>query len=157
MYLCEIEKEQPLYTLELDRDDLLCPIAWAPWEDPVLAADGFTYTRNEIEQWLKDHDTSPTTGRELSCKLLIPNRFAKTAVGAFDLDLEDLCCPITSALWEDDPVLASDGFTYSRKAIEAWFKDRDTSPKTREKVLSKALIPNHFAKIALRWWKDQPP
>jgi hypothetical protein len=27
--------------------------------DPVIAADGYTYERESIDQWLKIHDTSP--------------------------------------------------------------------------------------------------
>ena len=35
-------------------------------------ADGFTYERSAIEQWLETHNTSPTTGVELESKQLIP-------------------------------------------------------------------------------------
>ena len=36
---------------------------------------------------------------------------------------DDLCCPITRELFHD-PVLASDGETYERKAIETWIAER---------------------------------
>ena len=36
-------------------------------------ADGHTYERSAIEQWLKTHNTSPTTGLELESKRLVPN------------------------------------------------------------------------------------
>ena len=35
-------------------------------------ADGFTYERSAIEQWLETHSTSPTTGVELVSKQLYP-------------------------------------------------------------------------------------
>ena len=35
-------------------------------------ADGFTYERRTIEQWLETHSTSPTTGAELVSKQLYP-------------------------------------------------------------------------------------
>ena len=35
-------------------------------------ADGHTYERSAIEQWLETHNTSPTTGVELESKQLIP-------------------------------------------------------------------------------------
>ena len=35
-------------------------------------ADGHTYERSAIEQWLEAHNTSPTTGVELESKQLIP-------------------------------------------------------------------------------------
>ena len=37
----------------------------------AVQADGFTYERSAIEQWLMTHDTSPTTGVELESKQLI--------------------------------------------------------------------------------------
>ena len=36
-------------------------------------ADGFTYERSAIEQWLENHNTSPKTGIELESKQLVPN------------------------------------------------------------------------------------
>ncbi|CAI5488077.1 unnamed protein product [Closterium sp. Naga37s-1] len=41
--------------------------------DPVVAADGFTYERRSIEEWLKTHDTSPSTHEPLPHKYLTPN------------------------------------------------------------------------------------
>ena len=40
----------------------VCPITQAVMEDPVMTADGHTYERAAIEQWLREHDTSPNTG-----------------------------------------------------------------------------------------------
>ena len=34
-------------------------------------ADGFTYERSAIEQWLENHNTSPKTGIELESKQLV--------------------------------------------------------------------------------------
>ena len=31
-------------------------------DDPVVAADGHTYNRKDIEDWFKEHNTSPNTG-----------------------------------------------------------------------------------------------
>jgi hypothetical protein len=42
-------------------------------DDPVVAADGHTYNREDIERWLKQHDTSPLTNEPLEHSLLIPN------------------------------------------------------------------------------------
>jgi hypothetical protein len=41
--------------------------------DPVVAADGHTYNRHDIENWLKQHNTSPHTNEPFEHKLLIPN------------------------------------------------------------------------------------
>ena len=44
-------------------DAFMCPITFALMDDPVLIADGMTYERRAIEQWLqKGNATSPLTG-----------------------------------------------------------------------------------------------
>ena len=54
-------------------------------------------------------------------------------------------CPITFGLMTD-PVIAEDGHTYEREAIEQWFVNHSTSPKTNLPLVSTNLIAN----IALR-------
>lgn len=59
---------------------------------------------------------------------------------------QNFLCPITQEEMKD-PVIARDGITYERTAIEKWFSlGHDTSPMTRQILTSHALIPN----IALR-------
>ena len=41
---------------------------------------------------------------------------------------KDLLCPLTLDLFED-PVVAVDGHTYERAAIEKWFQSKTTSPE----------------------------
>jgi hypothetical protein len=55
--------------------DLICPISRELFEDPVICAgDGQTYERKEIEEWLKNKNTSPfDTSKPLTSKTLIPN------------------------------------------------------------------------------------
>ncbi|EGD72194.1 hypothetical protein PTSG_00216 [Salpingoeca rosetta] len=53
---------------------------------------------------------------------------------------DNLCCPITFDLFVD-PVVASDGITYERAAIEAWLQDNRMSPLTRC-PMSRNLFPN---------------
>ena len=48
-----------------------------------------------------------------------------------------------------DPVVALDGHTYERRAIEQWFaRGRLTSPVTNLRLPSVALVPNHALKSA---------
>jgi len=54
-------------------DGLLCPITNELMEDPVLCADGHSYERTSIQEWLQSHHTSPLTGMTLEHKLLVPN------------------------------------------------------------------------------------
>ena len=54
-------------------------------------------------------------------------------------------CPITYEVMKD-PVIATDGYTYERSAIEEWFKYRQSSPMTSLLLSSKLLLPNHTLK-----------
>jgi hypothetical protein len=58
----------------------------------------------------------------------------------------DLCCSITCELMRD-PVIAADGNTYERAAIEQWLSTgAGTSPTTNEPLDNLTLIPNHMAR-----------
>ena len=41
-----------------------------------------------------------------------------------------------------DPVIAADGFTYERSAIEGWTARKNTSPMTNDELPHLGLIPN---------------
>ncbi|CAF2892778.1 unnamed protein product [Rotaria sp. Silwood2] len=56
-----------------------------------------------------------------------------------------LLCPLTMALFRD-PVLAQDGHTYEREAIEDWIRKNGTSPKTNQQLSLEHLYPNHLVK-----------
>ena len=49
-------------------------------EDQVIASDGITYNKHEIEEQFKKHDTSPKTGEILKSKGLIPNISIRNAI-----------------------------------------------------------------------------
>lgn len=65
---------------------------------------------------------------------------------------EAFLCPISFELM-DDPVVASDGHSYQRFAIEAWLEKNDTSPKTNM-AMDKRLIPNYSFRSLIDIWKD---
>jgi len=48
-----------------------------------------------------------------------------------------------------DPVIAADGHTYERSAIEIWLKKHDTSPLTNLRLPHKHLVPNYALKSLL--------
>ena len=50
---------------------LVCPITNELMTDPVFTMDGQTYERAAIEAWLRNHDTSPATGKPLPSKMLV--------------------------------------------------------------------------------------
>ncbi|KAK9866954.1 hypothetical protein WJX84_006924 [Apatococcus fuscideae] len=64
-----------------------------------------------------------------------------------------LLCPITQEVFED-PVVAADGFTFEREAIEAWLKQHNTSPMTNMQLPHTSLIPNHALRSAADDWRD---
>jgi len=61
---------------------------------------------------------------------------------------EVLRCPITYEKMKD-PVIAADGHTYERLAIEIWLKKHDTSPLTNLRLPHKHLVPNYALKALL--------
>ena len=58
---------------------------------------------------------------------------------------DSLICPITLELFRD-PVLALDGHTYERKAIEDWIRQNGTSPLTRQELSLGHLYSNLLVK-----------
>ncbi|CAM9205658.1 unnamed protein product [Ectocarpus sp. 8 AP-2014] len=54
---------------------------------------------------------------------------------------DEFSCPITRELMRD-PVIAADGHTYDREAIEMWLRNHDTSPKTGQPMEQLSLVPN---------------
>ena len=65
-------------------DDYVCPITAEIMTDPVSTADGFTYERAAITEWLRTKDTSPKTGATLESKALIPNYSLRSLIHAFN-------------------------------------------------------------------------
>ena len=82
----ELETELTAHQEELRRlkgilaergvpDGFICPLSLEIYEDPVMAADGFSYERREIEAWFaRGKRTSPKTNAELPHVMLVPNR-----------------------------------------------------------------------------------
>jgi hypothetical protein len=48
-----------------------------------------------------------------------------------------------------DPCIAVDGHSYERKAIEEWFRTKNTSPITNLPMASNELIENHSLRSAI--------
>lgn len=71
---------------------------------------------------------------------------------SFDLEedeIEAFVCPITHERLRD-PVVAADGYTYERVAIESWLSRNSTSPLTNLELEDKVLIPNLTLAQAMR-------
>lgn len=48
--------------------------------DPVIAADGHTYERAAVQQWLQTSSLSPVTSVPLTHTRLVPNFLVKSAI-----------------------------------------------------------------------------
>lgn len=58
-------------------------------------------------------------------------------------------CPITHELMRD-PVIAADGYSYEREAIQFWFDSgNDTSPMTNLQLPHTRLVANQTLRIAI--------
>ncbi|EOD08846.1 hypothetical protein EMIHUDRAFT_68076, partial [Emiliania huxleyi CCMP1516] len=65
----------------------------------------------------------------------------------------DFICPITTELMSD-PVMAADGHSYERSAIERWLATKSTSPMTGETLVHSFLAPNHTLRRQIREWEE---
>ena len=55
----------------------------------------------------------------------------------------------------NDPVMALDGHTYERCAIEKWLERRRRSPKTGEDLPGTMLLPNHSMRALIVEWREE--
>lgn len=63
--------------INIDNDDLICPITLELFQDPVRAQDGHVYERQAITQWIQEHGTSPLTRQPLQLDQLVPDEHIK--------------------------------------------------------------------------------
>jgi hypothetical protein len=70
--------------------------------------------------------------------------------------MDSFMCPITGEILLD-PVVASDGHTYSRAAIAKWFVQNQTSPLTGVRLTNLQLMPNHAMRKAIEEAREKLP
>ncbi|NWR99686.1 WSDU1 protein, partial [Motacilla alba] len=66
---------------------------------------------------------------------------------------DEFLCPITRELM-NDPVIATDGYSYEREAMENWLSNRRSSPMTNLPLHSLMLTPNRTLKMAISRWLE---
>jgi hypothetical protein len=81
--------------------------------------------------------------------MLKPRLFSNLSADAASAAAEDLFNDPITFEQMNDPVVASDGFTYERSTIEDWLRENDNSPTTGSELLTKELIPNNSLKRVL--------
>ncbi|XP_049335023.1 WD repeat, SAM and U-box domain-containing protein 1 isoform X1 [Astyanax mexicanus] len=69
---------------------------------------------------------------------------------------DEFLCPITHEIMKD-PVIAADGYSYEREAIESWINTKTrSSPMTNLPLQTTLLTPNRTLKMAIcRWTSSQ--
>ncbi|XP_031446703.1 WD repeat, SAM and U-box domain-containing protein 1 isoform X2 [Phasianus colchicus] len=77
-------------------DEFLCPITRELMKDPVIAADGYSYEKEAIENWISNkRRSSPMTNLPLPSLVLTPNRTLKMAISRW-LETQQKCGETTS-------------------------------------------------------------
>ena len=95
-------------------------------------------------------DDSKTTDDEEQIEdVSPPSRRPRHNAGVVDLTQAVQCPIMQDGLPMKDPVVAADGITYERAAIERWFTTRDTSPMTNMLLANKQLTPNYALKAVI--------
>ncbi|XP_041577617.1 WD repeat, SAM and U-box domain-containing protein 1 isoform X3 [Vulpes lagopus] len=91
----------------------------------------------------------------LRSKVLRKIEELRTKVKALSSGIPDeFLCPITRELMKD-PVIASDGYSYEKEAMENWIsKKKRTSPMTNLILPSMVLTPNRTLKMAISRWLE---
>ncbi|KAK1559465.1 hypothetical protein Q3G72_014780 [Acer saccharum] len=78
--LCE-KSRKVLETIANLPSYFICPILLEVMQDPVVAADGYTYEAEAMKGWLGSrHDTSPMTNLRLPYHQVIPNHSLRSAI-----------------------------------------------------------------------------
>ena len=65
--------------------------------------------------------------------------------------LQAFICPLTNTLMRK-PVTICDGSSFESDAIDEWLADKNYSPKTKLRLQTKTLVPNHSLRGAIEEW-----
>jgi uncharacterized protein len=72
-----------LHTPEVP-EDYICPLTLEIYNDPVVAADGHTYEREEIQKWIDSGKRlSPISGTRMNSKKLTPNHKMRSQISTW--------------------------------------------------------------------------
>ena len=85
---------------------------------------------------------------------LVSPSVTKTTKATIDIDIHHFICPLSGSLFQD-PVVCSDGHTYSRQAISSWMLENSKSPLTNSRLTNGLMIPNYHLKRLLDQFRKQ--
>ncbi|KAF2600195.1 hypothetical protein F2Q68_00012462, partial [Brassica cretica] len=101
----------------------ICPLLKRVMNEPCVAADGYTYDREAIQDWLRENDTSPVTNLPLPDKNILANYTLYSAIMEWKSTRPELV--------KDDP---SDNVQVHPNQMDAWGKDKDACETVRMNV-----------------------
>ncbi|CAL9244497.1 unnamed protein product [Arabidopsis halleri] len=82
------------------------------------------------------------------------NMFADNVIDHHHNAPNHFYCPITKDVMEN-PCVASDGYTYEKRAIKEWLQKNHKSPMTDLPFPNDSLLPNHSLLSAIKEWRSQ--
>lgn len=114
---------------------------------PIGAAASLAYiapiTTQKVGELSGLNDTTPESMRIISQlyknlseidQIYKRRYYTQKFVNDDDDNIRDFTCPITLSIMEDPVACRLDGFSYERKAIEYWLKEKRNSPTNRNKI-----------------------
>ncbi|XP_013599109.1 PREDICTED: U-box domain-containing protein 51 isoform X1 [Brassica oleracea var. oleracea] len=81
------------------------------------------------------------------------NMFSETGSKHHNHAPSHFYCPITKDVMEN-PCVASDGYTYEKRAIKEWLEKNHKSPMTDSPFPNQTLLPNHSLLFAIKEWRS---
>jgi tetratricopeptide (TPR) repeat protein len=99
--------------------------------------DQFRNGLHDLIEGVEVADTIPTDLKQLNSNIDEKVQMLEKVIKIPD----EFYCPITHLVMKD-PVVAHDGFSYERSAIEEWLSNNNTSPMTNKELMDKTLRPN---------------
>lgn len=108
----------------------------------------------EIRQAVRRAEAASSPGRRVTSFDRSEGPAPAPAPAPADEAPAEYLCPITLSMMAD-PVVANDGHSYERAAIAHWLGTHNTSPQTREPMVSSELVPNHALRARIAAWRTQ--
>lgn len=148
---------------------LVCPLTLEIMKNPVISPLGHSFEKSFILEALKTKTECPLTRTPLNSSQLVDNINLRKAILFFEqmseilknkkpliMDNlgEDLAviCPITKEVMIN-PVVAADGISYERKAIQAYLQKNNNYTPTGQKQKN-PLIPNRILQDVIKFYHD---
>jgi len=141
---------------EIKLIDCECPIGYEELKVPATTQKGYTYELKNIQKHFDIYSKEPLSNEDnqdqccilndnLAALILAYNRYATKPKLLASMISKIYTCPLTKKIMRD-PVIAEDGCSYEKEAIEIWFKEFKLESPLGEEIESTSLRPNRALK-----------